>query len=118
MFRTSDEKRVMATKYHTGLLTYGFDMKGVDVALKWATSALDAPTTLLYLALYEQHTTSRFDVFEATQKSLVSPSTMGADKPASDRPDIVIVECEIDVLERRIAELRGPRVPPLTLVSV
>ena len=46
-FLTFDEKGVMATKYHTRLLTGGLSVKGVDVVLKWTVGALDGPTTLL-----------------------------------------------------------------------
>ena len=53
VFLTSDEKGVMATKYHTRLIISGLDIKGVDAILKCVASALDAPTWLLYLGLYE-----------------------------------------------------------------
>ena len=53
---------MVATKYHTGLFTNGLYMEGVGVVFKWAAVALDASTALLYLALCEKHTTSRFDV--------------------------------------------------------
>ena len=102
VFLTSDAKGVMAIKYCTHLLTDSLDMKGVDDVLRWESSALHTPTPLLYLAPYEQHTVSRFDVSEATWKSLFGPSTMGADNITSDHREYVAVEREIDALERRI----------------
>ena len=61
MFLTSNEKGVMATKYHTCLLCDSLGMKGVDSVLKRVVGALDAPRTLLYLSVYDEHRASRFD---------------------------------------------------------
>ena len=90
----------------------------MDAVLKPVAVARDAPTSLLYLALYEWHTTSCIDVLEATWTSLLGPNTMGADESATECFDPLAMECEIHVLERRIVELRGARAPPFTLTAV
>ena len=73
---------------------------------------------MVYLALYEQHIASYFDVSEATWTSVVGVSIIGADDSASNRSDLAAMEREIDVRGRKNAELRGPRAPPFMLAAV
>ena len=52
--------------WHTRLMTDELDMHGVVKVLSWAVDQLHAPTALLYMSLYEQHSGTKFDVSEAT----------------------------------------------------
>ena len=57
-FLDSADAGVMAAQYQERLMEDGLSVAGVDRAVEWAGGGLDAPTALIYMALFE-HSTDR-----------------------------------------------------------
>ena len=102
----------------------GLSVAGVDRAVEWAGGGLDAPTALIYMALFERSSNLRLDVEAAAWKAVPQPSAPAREQqeePPRDRqsqepqePKETAEQAEIRRLEARIRELQLPKVPTLS----
>ena len=53
-FLDSADAGIMAARYQERLMEDGLSVAGVDRAVEWAGGGLDAPTALIYMALFER----------------------------------------------------------------
>ena len=72
-FLDSADAGIMAARYQERLMEDGLSVAGVDRAVEWAGGGLDAPTALIYMALFERSTDLRLDVEAAAWKAVPQP---------------------------------------------
>ena len=119
-FLDSADAGIMAARYQERLMEDGLSVAGVDRAVEWAGGGLDAPTALIYMALFERSTDLRLDVEAAAWKAVPQPSPPAreqAEQTPQDQPrqpQESPEQAEIRRLEARIRELQLPKVPPLS----
>ena len=119
-FLESAEAGIMAARYQERLMEDGLSVAGVDRAVEWAGGGLDAPTALIYMALFERSTDLRLDVEAAAWKAVPQPSPPAreqaeeAPKDQPQEPQESPEQAETRRLEARIRELQLPKVPPLS----
>ena len=123
-FLDSADAGIMAAQYQERLMEDGLSVAGVDRAVEWAGGGLDAPTALIYMALFERSSNLRLDVEAAAWKAVPQPSAPAPEQqeePPRDRqwpepqePNETAEQAEIRRLEARIRELQLPKVPPLS----
>ena len=119
-FLDSADAGIMAARYQERLMEDGLSVAGVDRAVEWAGGGLDAPTALIYMALFERSTDLRLDVEAAAWKAVPQPSPPAreqAEETPKDQPrepQESPEQAEIRRLEARIRELQLPKVPPLS----
>ena len=117
-FLSDDMAAKKAGEYHVELMHRGLDQASVDVATAWAAPSVEPHEALLMVGLYESHARWKLDVVAGKWRHMNPPAQAppqggaprGQDPQASDR-----VRAEIGVLEARLAQLRGPSVPQLSL---
>ena len=73
-FVDSADAGIMATQYQERLMEDGLSVAGVDRAVEWAGGGLDAPTALIYMALFERFSNLRLDVEAAAWRAVPQPS--------------------------------------------
>ena len=88
-FLDSADDGIMAARYQERLMEDGLSVAGVDRAVEWAGGGLDAPTALIYMALFERSTDLRLDVEAAAWKAVPQPSPPAreqAEETPQDQP--------------------------------
>ena len=120
-FLDSADAGIMAAQYQERLMEDGLSVAGVDRAVEWASGGLDAPTALIYMALFERSSNLRLDVEAAAWRAVPQPSPPAREQPEepprdhqSQEPKETAEQAEIQRLEARIRELQLPKVPPLS----
>ena len=119
-FLDSADAGIRAARYQERRMEDGLSVAGVDRAVEWAGGGLDAPTALIYMALFERSTDLRLDVEAAAWRAVPQPSPPAreqAEETPKDQPrepQESPEQAEIRRLEARIRELQLPKVPPLS----
>ena len=120
-FLDSADAGIMAAQYQERLMEDGLSVAGVDRAVEWAGGGLDAPTALIYMALFERSSNLRLDVEAAAWRAAPQPSPPAREQPEeplrdhqSQEPKETAEQAEIRRPEARIRELQLPKVPPLS----
>ena len=117
-FLSDDAAAKRAGEYHVELMHRGLDWAGVDVATAWAAPSVEPHEALLMMGLYEAHARWKLDVVAGEWRHVSPPAqapTQGAAPPAQGPQSTDPVRAEIAALEARLAQLRGPSVPQLSL---
>ena len=123
-FLDSADAGIVAAQYQERLMEDGLYVAGVDRAVEWAGGGLDAPTALIYMALFERSSNLRLDVEAAAWRAVPQPSPPAREQPEGpprghqpqepQEPKETAEQAEIRQLEARIRELQLPKVPPLS----
>ena len=117
-FLSDDAAAKRAGEYHVELMHRGLNQAGVDVATAWAAPSVEPHEALLMMGLYETHARWKLNVVAGEWRHVNHPAqapTQGA-APRGQGPQTTDpVRAEIAVLEARLAQLRGPSVPQLSL---
>ena len=117
-FLSDDAAAEGAGEYHVELMHRALDQAGVDVATAWAAPSVEPHEALLMMGLYETHARWKLDVVAGEWRHVSPPAQAPAQgaAPAAQGPQSADpVRTEIAALEARLAQLRGPSVPQLSL---
>ena len=109
-FLSPEDRGAMAAPLHAPLLLDGLDLQGVDLLTRWAGPDTETHEVLLLLAMFERVSGLVLDV---SFGEWVRQGTDVSASASSDDPQFVgeaDLQHQIDECERRLQELRGPRV--------
>ena len=110
-FVSPEDRGAMVAAHHARLLLEGLDLQDVDLLTRWAGPDMEPYVVLLLLAMFECVSGLVLDV---TSGEWVRQGTDAFASASSSDPQYVgeaDLQDQIDECERRLQELRGPRVP-------
>ena len=118
VFLSDDVAAKKAGEYQVELMHRGLDQAGVDVATAWAAPSVEPHEALLMMGIYESHARRKLDVMVGEWRHmnpLAQAPPQGAAPRGQGLQTTDPVRAKIAVLEARLAQLRGPSIPQLSL---
>ena len=108
----------MVAQFPARLKSKGLDVQGIDLLLDWAAPDLRKHETLLFSALFEKATGLVLNVCSENWR-FPDKSAYNATPGQGEAPDEEgELRRQIEECERKLADLRGPMVPPFSGAAV